>query len=72
MQEIDATAAAEEIQPPTAQTWADDGAPGRCTATHTISTRGGDVAVRCDGQRGHAGTAHQGRDDSRLVRWTSK
>jgi hypothetical protein len=71
MQEIDPTAAAGEIQAPASQSWADDGAQGRCTAAHTISTSGGKVAVRCDGQLGHAGTAHQGHVDSRLVRWTS-
>jgi hypothetical protein len=77
MQEIDTTAAgaetqsATEVQAPTSQSWADDGAQGRCTAAHTISTSGGKVAIRCDGQAGHAGAAHQGRLDSRLVRWTS-
>ncbi len=75
MQETDASAtageAASEVQAPTSQSWADDGAQGRCTASHTISTSGGKVAIRCDGQAGHAGTAHQGRLDARLVRWTS-
>jgi hypothetical protein len=63
--------AAETIQAPSTQAWADDMAANRCTATHPISTPDSEVSVRCDGQAEHGGTQHQSHYDDRIVHWTS-
>ena len=62
--------AAAEIQAPMTQTWADDMATNRCTATHSLTTPTGLIAVRCDATAGHAGHRHQTHNDGGLVHWS--
>lgn len=64
--------AAETVQAPTAQGWADDLAQNRCTATHIAANVRGDVQVRCDAQLGHAGSVHRSHDSGQLVEWPDR
>jgi hypothetical protein len=61
--------AAAEIQAHTTQTWADDMAANRCTATHALSGPDGHLMVRCDGTAGHGGDRHQCHHEDRIVHW---
>jgi hypothetical protein len=61
--------AAAEIQAPTTQTWADDMAGNRCTATHTLFGPTGPIPLRCDATAGHGGDRHQTHHEGRVVHW---
>lgn len=61
--------ATSDLTGTTTAAWIDDNPVGRCSSSHRMSSAGGDINVRCDGQAGHGGDRHQALVNGAVVYW---